>query len=566
MTDPAPGVRDPIDDHGPMSLGQEPADIAAPPSDAPSNESASTGQLIRSSSIVGAGTLLSRLTGMLRYVAIAVVLGGRTLADGYNLANTTPNMIYDLLLGGVFSATLIPVFVDNRERNDSESTDAVVTVLVTALIFVTVIGVVLAPWIFRLYTWDSPPAQRRAQIAIGVPLLRWFLPQILFYGLTAIASAMLNARRRYAAPAFAPVLNNIVVLCIIGAFWRVGGTAPSAYRVLHDRTLFLLLAAGTTAGIVVMAASLWPALRHVGVRLHWRFDHRNRSVRRVFALSGWTFGYALVNQIALVIVLALALRHNGGVTSYTYAFMVFQLPYGLFVVSLMTTVEPELAHAATRADADGFRHHFAVGLRLLLLAMIPSAVGLALLAHPIATFLFDHGAYRRYSTLTGDVLQWFAVGLVGFAVYLFALRVFYSLKDTRTPFLANLIENGVNVALAFALVGHFRTQGLAAAYSAAYAVAAVAALLLVKRRILHFEGARNTSTVLRVVAASAVMGLAVYATLQLVGTRQGFAAVVPIVACVAVGVVVFVAVASLLRVEELTQLVARLRARRTRQA
>ena len=327
-----------------------------------------------------------------------------------------------------------------------------------------------------------------------MPLLRWFLPQILFYGLTAIASAMLNARRRYAAPAFAPVLNNIVVLCIIGAFWRVGGTAPSAYRVLHDRTLFLLLAAGTTAGIVVMAASLWPALRHAGVRLHWRFDHRNRSVRRVFALSGWTLGYALVNQIALVIVLALALRHNGGVTSYTYAFMVFQLPYGLFAVSLMTTVEPELAHAATRADADGFRHHFAVGLRLLLLAMIPSAVGLALLAHPIATFLFDHGAYRRYSTLTGDVLQWFAVGLVGFAVYLFALRVFYSLKDTRTPFLANLVENGVNVALAFALVGHFRTQGLAAAYSAAYAVAAVAALLLVKRRILHFEGARNTST------------------------------------------------------------------------
>ena len=145
MTDPAPGVRDPIDDHGPMSLGQEPADIAAPPSDAPPNESASTGQLIRSSSIVGAGTLLSRLTGMLRYVAIAVVLGGRTLADGYNLANTTPNMIYDLLLGGVFSATLIPVFVDNRERDDSESTDAVVTVLVTALIIVTVIGVAWPP-------------------------------------------------------------------------------------------------------------------------------------------------------------------------------------------------------------------------------------------------------------------------------------------------------------------------------------------------------------------------------------------------------------------------------------
>ncbi|HET8929888.1 MAG TPA: lipid II flippase MurJ, partial [Acidimicrobiales bacterium] len=187
-------------------------DVAAPDDDRA--ELRGVSQLVRSSSIVGAGTLLSRVSGLVRTVAIAAVLGAHTLADGYNLANTTPNMIYDLLLGGVFTATLVPVFVDHHVRRDDEGDSAVLTVLVAGLIVLTGVAMLLAPWIFRLYTWNIDSATDRADIiAIGVPLLRWFLPQILFYGLTALASAVLNARRSYLAPAFVPALNNLVVLC-----------------------------------------------------------------------------------------------------------------------------------------------------------------------------------------------------------------------------------------------------------------------------------------------------------------------------------------------------------------
>lgn len=540
--------------------GRTSPDAAAPkPHDAP----ATTGALVRSSSIVGLGTLFSRATGMLRTVVLAAVLGGRTLANGYNLANTTPNQIYDLLLGGVFSATLVPVFVDQVRRDDEEGTNAVVTVLVSALIVLTVVAMIAAPWIFRVYTWRADPVERAANIAIGVPLLRWFLPQILFYGLTALASAILNARRSYAAPAFVPALNNLVVLAMLAAFWRVGGTAPSAYEVTHDLVLLTLLGAGTTAGIVVMALALWPALRSAGVHLRWNFDVRHRSVKRVFSLSGWTLAYALVNQVALAIVLALAagVRPDGQVTAYTYAFMIFQLPYGLFAVSLMTTFEPEMAMSASRADAAGFRRQFATGLRLMLLVMVPAAVGTALLARPIVNMLLQHGAYRSSAAVTGDLLAWFSVGLVGFAVYLYSLRAFYALKDTRTPFFINLAENSVNVVLAFALVGRWHAPGLAMAYSAAYAVAAVVALWAVKRRILHFDGARNARLAVRVVVAAAVMGAAVFGVTHLIGAREGFGAALPVGAGMAVGAAVYGGLLLAFRVDEVTQLTDRLRTR-----
>lgn len=374
------------------------------------------GQLVRSSSIVGAGTLLSRVSGLLRTVAIAAVLGAHTLADGYNLANTTPNMIYDLLLGGVFTATLVPVFVDHHVRRDDEGDSAVVTVLVSGLIVLTAAAMVAAPWIFRLYTWNiDSAAERDAIVDIGVPLLRWFLPQILFYGLTALASAMLNARRSYLAPAFVPALNNVVMLCFLAAFWQVGGVAPTAAEVLDDPVLMVLLGGGTTAGIVVMAFALWPALVRAGIRLRPNFDWRHRSIRQVFRLSGWTLAYTLANQIALAVVLALAasIDGSGHVTAYTYAFMFFQLPNGLFAVSLMTTTEPEMARAVTAGDTAGLRRQFAAGLRLVLLVLIPASAAMAVLAHPVVNALLGHGGYADDTALTGTLLVLFSLGLVG---------------------------------------------------------------------------------------------------------------------------------------------------------
>lgn len=526
-------------------------------------------QLVRSSSIVGAGTLLSRISGLVRTVAIAAVLGARTLADGYNLANTTPNMIYDLLLGGVFTATLVPVFVDHHVRHDDEGDSAVITVLVTGLVALTVVAMVFAPWIFRLYTWNIDSAADRAQmIDIGVPLLRWFLPQILFYGLTALASAMLNARRSYTAPAFVPALNNLVVLCFLAAFWRVGGIAPSATQVLGDPTLMVLLGGGTTAGIIVMAVALWPALIRAGVHLRPRFDWRHRSISQVFRLSGWTLAYTVANQIALAVVLALAasIAGSGHVTAYTYAFMFFQLPNGLFAVSLMTTTEPEMARAVTAGDRAGLRRQFASGLRLVILVLIPASIAMAVLARPVVNVLLGHGGYTADAELTGTLLALFSLGLVGYSVYLYALRCFYAQKNTRTPFFINVVENGINVVFAFALVGRFGAQGLVVAFSIAYTVAAVIALVAVRRTTEGIEGAALWDTAWRVTVASVLMALAAGAVVIAMGSPVGFASIPTLLAAGVVAAAVLAAAVAVLRIPEVRQLTARIRARSDRRA
>lgn len=550
--------------------GTDDVDPEAGPGDAAADDRTQlrgVSQLVRSSSIVGAGTLLSRVSGLVRTIAIAAVLGAHTLADGYNLANTTPNMIYDLLLGGVFTATLVPVFVDHHVRRDDDGDSAVITVLVTGLIALTVVAMVAAPWIFRLYTWNIDSATDRAEIiGIGVPMLRWFLPQILFYGLTALASAMLNARRSYTAPAFVPALNNLVVLGFLAAFWRVGGVAPSAAEVLDDPVLMLLLAGGTTAGIVVMAVALWPALRTAGIHLRPRFDWRHASISQVFRLSGWTLAYTLANQVALAVVLALAasIDGSGHVTAYTYAFMFFQLPNGLFAVSLMTTTEPEMARAVAAGDRVGLRTQFASGLRLIMLVLVPASAAMAVLAHPIVNVLLGHGGYRDDAALTGTLLALFAAGLVGYSVYLYALRCFYAQKNTRTPFFINVVENGINVALAFTLIGRFGVEGLVVAFSVAYSVAAVLALVAVRRTTEGIDGASVWNTTWRVLIATVLMAAAGVAVVVAMGAPVGFGSIPTLVMGGVVTAGVFAAAVWRLAIPDVDLILARVRSRRSR--
>ena len=522
-------------------------------------EEVTTGGLVRSSAVVGIGTGLSRVTGLFRTVALAYALGRGLVADGYNLANTTPNIVYDLLLGGILSATLVPVFVDRLEHDDDDGVSAVMTVTAAALVALTVVAVLAAPLIIHVYTLGKDDPSRRELERIGVPLLRLFLPQMLFYGLTALGTAVLNARRRFAAPAFAPVLNNIIVIGILLWFAGRAGHDPQVGTVANDTALMLLLGLGTTAGIVAMTIALWPSIRRSGVRLRWRFRPRDPAVRKLPSLSGWTLGYVVANQVALVIAIALAARRDGDFSAYTYAFVFFQLPYGLFAVSIMTTFAPELASAANRGDTAGFRERFSLGARLITLVVLPASVGYVLLARPLVDALLAHGSFGGTSPiLTADLLADFSVGLIGFSLYLYALRGFYSLHDTRTPFFLNLVENAVNVVVAFALVGRYGVQGVAFSYAVAYLVAAVVAMAVLRRRVGRLGGTQLAAALARIVAATAVMGGAVWLASRAVGADHGTGAVTRVAVGVLVGIGVYVVAALALRVEDLRWLRERL--------
>jgi putative peptidoglycan lipid II flippase len=522
-------------------------------------EETTTRGLVRSSAVVGIGTGLSRVTGLLRTLALTYAIGTTLVAEGYNLANTTPNIVYDLLLGGILSATLVPVFVDRFEHDDEDGVSAVVTITVAVLVAITVVAVLAAPLIFKLYTWDKDAVRAHDLERVGVPLLRWFLPQILFYGLTALGTALLNAKRRFAAPAFAPVLNNIVVIVALLWFAHRAGRNPQADTVVHDGGLMALLGFGTTLGIIAMTVVLWPSIRAAKLRLRWRFRPRDPAVRRVASLSRWTLGYVIANQVALTITLALAARTSGGASVYTYAFVFFQLPYGLFAVSIMTTFTPDLASAANQDDLPRFRDRFALGARLMTLVVLPASVGYVLLARPLVSALLAHGSFGGNSpVVTADVLADFAVGLIGFSLYLYALRGFYAFHDTRTPFLLNLVENAINVVLAFALVGRYGVQGVAFSYSVAYLLAAVLAMAVLRRRVGRLGGTQLAVAFARIVAATAVMGAAVWAVSRAVGADHGTGAVTRVAAGVLVGLAVYALAALALRVEDLRWLRERL--------
>jgi putative peptidoglycan lipid II flippase len=516
-------------------------------------------RLVRSSATVAVGTALSRISGLVRTAVIVYALGTTALAEAYNLANNTPNMLYDLVLGGILAATLVPVVVEHIDRDDTDGIDALATVITVVLGVMTVVAMLAAPWIIRAYSITTDPADAERQAEVAVPLLVMFLPQMFFYGLTSLGTALLNARRSFAVPAFAPVLNNLVVICLFLALPRVaGGDQPTFDQVRDDTGLMWLLGLGTTAGIVAMTLVLWPAMRHAGIRLRWRFELRNPAVRQVARLSSWTLGYVIANQVAFFTIIVLA---NGvdGVTAYTTAYIFFQLPYGLWAVSVMTAFTPEMAGAAVRQDMAALRARFTYGLRLVLVLLLPAAAGMALLAGPGVTLVLERGALDAESGATiANTLAAFAIGLPFFAAYLYAMRGFYALRDTRTPFWINVGENALNVVAAIALVGPLGVEGLAWSFSLAYGVFSIVALVALQRRIGPWFDRSTAVAIARLVAATAALAATVAVALVVLGDGLVAAVLAGIAGTAVYGLALLV-----LRAEELAAVTNRLRARRS---
>jgi putative peptidoglycan lipid II flippase len=531
-----------------------------------SNPTESETSLVRSSALVAVGTMLSRVTGFARIAAIAYALGASTLAGTYSYANEAPNIVYELLLGGVLTATLVPLFVKYHESRDDDAPSAIFTVAIVALAAITVIGMVAAPWIVDLYTLNAKGANVAAQQQLATDLLRLFMPQMLFYGIVTLATAMLNARRRFLAAAFAPVLNNVVVIAVFLALPRIADGSLTVRSVLDDEALVLLVGLGTTAGVVVMALALLPPLRRLHTHLRFLPRWRHPAVTTMLRLSGWTVGYVIANQLALLVVTILANGTDGGPFIYISAYAFFQLPHGLFAVSLMTTFTPEMAVAATRGDLRSLRTQLSRGIRLAALVVVPAAALYIGLARPIIVALLQRGAFSAAdASAVADTLVAFSVGLLPFSIYLFAMRAFYARHDTFTPFWLNCIENLVNIALAFPLYAWLGIPGLALAFALSYFVAAIITLGVLRVRLDGIDGAQLAASLTRIVAAGLAVGVVSWAVGELIGWSSFGHALLALVAGTAAGGAVYLGLLVLLRVEELSAIRALVPARlRTR--
>jgi putative peptidoglycan lipid II flippase len=509
------------------------------------------------------GTTLSRATGFLRVASMAFALGvtETRLADAYNVANNIPNIVYELILGGILTSIFVPVFVHRlAERGRDEawrSAQAVMTVAFVVLAVIMVAGILAAPWIVRLYTLRVPPEARPAVQELATLFLRFFMPQIVLYGLGAVATGLLNAHRRFAVPMFAPVLNNLIAIAAFLTFAALpvagSGLPPSPGNISLVQKM--VLGAGTTAGVLAMTVALWPSLRRLGFRFRWRLSWRDPAVRSLVRLSGWAVFYVVMNQLGLLVVIVLAGGVAGGYTAYQAAFIFFQLPHAIFAVSIMTALLPSLSEAWARGDRREFRTSLARGIRGSAFVVIPAAAGYLVLAQPIVRLLLEHGVAGGTSTrLVSGVLVFFAVGLFSFSAFLLFLRAFYAMQDTRTPAVINVFAVGLNTALNLALFPVLQVRGLALAHAVAYTFATAVAAVVLRRRLGGLEGRTVARGLAKVLAGATAVGAASWGTARAIsavlGTASLGAQTVVVAGSVLAGLLVFIGTAAILRMEE----------------
>ncbi|MFN2587239.1 MAG: murein biosynthesis integral membrane protein MurJ [Actinomycetota bacterium] len=509
----------------------------------------------RATALMTAGTVLSRVTGVVRLALFAATLGvaESRLPDAYNLANAAPNILYELVLGGIITAVFVPIFVELLDSGEegTRSVSGILNVCLAGLSVLAVIGMIAAPAIARFYSSSLSGEAAVAQQRAITTLLRFFLPQLPLYGLYFLGSAFMNVRRRFVLPMWTPILNNVVLIGVLIAFAVLYDATD--LRTVSD-TQLAILGLGTTLSVAPMGVLLIPSLRRLGYRWEWRFD---RALwRRVIALSGYAVGFVAANQMGFLAIQKIANERQGAFTAYVAAFTFFLLPVGLFVWSITTALAPSFSRAAAKPEREGMADVLSLAIRSTLFLIVPCAAGLLVLARPVVEVMLEHGVVTPGSTdLVVRLLTFLVLGLVQFSIFLVLIRASYAMRDARTPFVVNAIVIGINVALSLAMFAWIGTVGLAAGHALAYTAAIFLQGRLLLRALPDLDVRRLARSAARVVAAAAGMSAVVWGGWRVVAVLLAdppwLALVAALGALVAVGAASYLSLASLLKVEEM---------------
>jgi putative peptidoglycan lipid II flippase len=533
--------------------------------------------ILSSSAVMAAGTVVSRASGFVRGALLAAALGAFLHADVFNIANTIPNMLYILLAGGVVNAVLVPQLVramKNDEDRGEAYTNRIITLAGLFLLVVTVLMVVAAPLLMRLFL--SPKyftPELSEQLESVIDFARYCLPQVFFYGMFVLVGQVLNARGRFGPMMWAPIANNVISVAVLVTYLLVFGPAKDLFGG-YTAQQELLLGLGSTLGIAVQFLVLLPYLKKSGFLYRPRFDFRGTGLGHTLRLGVWTVLFVVVNQVAYTVVVRLASGGSAsqlgtgdpgtGYTIYSQAFLLVMVPHSVVTVSLATAVLPRLSAHAAENRLTEVGASLASTLRTTLALIIPFALLLPLLALDLANVVYGwlaaSDAYPDYAL----PLSLFGVGIVFFTVHFLMLRGFYSLERTRTVFWIQCVIAATNIGLAVlitrAVAASDVASGLVGAYIGAYAVGAALSYGLLSRTLGSLETGVNLRFLGRLLVAGGVAAGVTWAlrwgVTQVWATSDGkVRSLVLLVLLSVVDAGLFLLLARVLRIREVTSVV-----------
>jgi putative peptidoglycan lipid II flippase len=517
----------------------------------------SSSSVLRSSGVMAVGTLGSRITGFLRTIAQSYALGIAGVAGAYNLSNTLPNVVYNLALGGILTSVIVPLIV-NAKKRDKDSGRAyeqrMFTMITAALLAVTVVATLATVPIVHAYSDGSVTG---ATERLTVTFAYFFIPQIFFYGVSSLIGAVLNTRGSFAAPMWTPILNNVVVIAMLGLYVAVAGLHKNPASITPGQVR--LLGLGTTLGVVVQTVALVPALRKVGFRWQPRTDFRRGEVGEIGRMAGWMFCYIGATQIAFLITTKVAevVPQSAGVTEYNYAWLLFQLPYAVVGISVITALLPRMSAHASAGQLSLVRTDFSSGIRLAATIVVPCSLVLAVLGPAVTRVFLAHGAAGTAEAhTTGVVFAVFCLGLLPYMIFQLQLRVFYSLHDSKTPALIGLATMTVNIvtnllALAFLRHSPDLVAGLGLGFGLANVLGAMVAGRILSIRMRGLDGYAVGRTLARMHVATLPAALIAFLVDRVIGTGSFLAAAATLFLGGGGALVAYVLTARLLHIREL---------------
>ncbi|MBB5158350.1 putative peptidoglycan lipid II flippase [Saccharopolyspora phatthalungensis] len=461
--------------------------------------------MARASAAMAVATAVSRVSGLLAKVSLVAALGLGMINDSYTVANTLPTVVNELLLGGVLTSIAVPLLVRAQQdgaRQGEAYAQWMITMGGVLLVAATTTAVVAAPLLTELYL--GPDTRANATLTTAFAYL--LLPGIICYGMSALLQAILNVRSVFGTPAWAPVLNNVVVITTVVVYAVVPGEI-STHPVRMGEPKLLVLGIGTALGITVQMLIMAVSLRRSGFRFRWRWGW-DRRLSEFGGLAGWVVLYTLISQAGMVVITRVTGQGTtGSVATFNYAWLLSQVPYGVLGVSLLTALMPRISRAAAAKDTSGFVADVSLGSQMSAVLLMPISALLAVAGGPIGVAFFSLGAS---DVAAADRLGWAlaaaALGVVPFAITMLQLRAFYALKDARTPTWINVIMVVVRSVLCYVALAALDPRdlviGVTGAMSVSFVVGAITGQIWLHLRVGRVHTRRTLVGITRTLAAS----------------------------------------------------------------